>query len=226
MTLGMRLLYFFGPVMLFPNAPDYVRLCSCYIPIILWLCSWYSSLEHCFCVCQWEAHTEASISEGCGDFSWSSIESTDRAELEPELELARPLESRLLSLAASPLEAIQWHVARTQTPIMPVFLSALCQIREPTYYAGNCAGIIASSLHLWPLIDGLEYHYIALSMCASPTKSGPWGANAVGEEHLWWWCALNAWKVVSWGKEFHGSPGTVSLLHSRACQHLWRQQIK
>ena len=25
-------------------------------------------------------------SEGCGDFSWSSIESTDRAELEPELD--------------------------------------------------------------------------------------------------------------------------------------------
>ena len=45
-------------------------------------------------------------SEGCRDFSWSSIESTDRAELEPELELARPLESRLLSLAASPLEAM------------------------------------------------------------------------------------------------------------------------
>ena len=46
-------------------------------------------------------------SEGCGDFSWSSIESTDSAELEPELELARPLESRLLLLAASLLEAIQ-----------------------------------------------------------------------------------------------------------------------
>ena len=40
---------------------------------------------------------QSSISEGCGDFSWSSIESTDSAELEPELELARPLESRLLS---------------------------------------------------------------------------------------------------------------------------------
>ena len=46
-------------------------------------------------------------SEGCGDFSLSSVESADRAELEPELELARPLESRLLSLAASLLEAIQ-----------------------------------------------------------------------------------------------------------------------
>ena len=34
-------------------------------------------------------------SESCGDFSWSSTESTDHAELEPEVVLARPLESRL-----------------------------------------------------------------------------------------------------------------------------------
>ena len=40
---------------------------------------------------------------------------------------------------------------RTRTPIMPVFppfIPALCQPREPTYYAGNCAGIIASSIIL------------------------------------------------------------------------------
>ena len=79
-------------------------------------------------------------SEGCGDFSWSSIESTDRTELEPELE------SRLLDF-------------RFRTPIMPVFpplVPALCQLREPAYYAGNCAGIIASSLCTGPQLPNCQ----------------------------------------------------------------------
>ena len=112
---------FFWPVMLFPNAPDYVRLCCCYIPIILQLCSWYSPLEiqSIASVCGRCINLQ---SEGCGDFSWSSIESTDHAELEPELELATPLESRLLPLAASLLEAIQWHVAELEPQLCLYFL--------------------------------------------------------------------------------------------------------
>ena len=43
---------------------------------------------------------------------------------------------------------------------------------------------------------GHEYHQRycqrGLSMCAGPTKFGRRGANAVGEEHLRRWCALNA----------------------------------
>ena len=88
--------------MLFPNAPDYAlaRLFSDYALDVAHLRSKALLL--------YASRRRINLqSEGCGDFSWSSIESTDRAELEPELELARPLESRLHSPAASPLEAIQ-----------------------------------------------------------------------------------------------------------------------
>jgi len=39
-------------------------------------------------------------------------------------------------------------------------------------------------------------------MCTCPTKSGPRGANAVGEEHLQMWHVLNVHQCVSLGKEF------------------------
>ena len=68
--IGMRLLCFSFD-QLFPNAPvmsDYALLRS--KALLLYASGRCINLQ----------------SEGCGDFSWSSIESTDRAELEPELD--------------------------------------------------------------------------------------------------------------------------------------------
>jgi len=39
---------------------------------------------------------------------------------------------------------------------------------------------------------------MGLSMCPCSTKSGPQGANAVGEEHLQKWHVLNVEKKVYW----------------------------
>ena len=50
------------------------------------------------------------------------------------------------------------------------------------------------------LLSGHEYHLWGLSMCTCLTKSGPRVANAVGEEHLQMWHALNVHKCVLLGK--------------------------
>ena len=63
-----------------------------------------------------------------------------------------------------------------------------------------------ADIHLWPLIAGLVgvmniINGIArgFSPCVrAPPMFGRWGVNAVGEEYLRKWCALqlNAWKCV------------------------------
>lgn len=72
------------------------------------------------------------------------------------------------------------------------------------YWSDLVGEVLHENLYFDPLASG--WSWISLMrgffMCTCTTKSGPWGASTIGEEHQRMWHMLNTHYVYCWGKNW------------------------